>query len=155
MKRLKYSLPIISLLFCTIGYLSAKPQLEISLSRMYDIEIPSLGDLTTTKPQLKFLSNRIKHLGIFAKDTIITVKTKFINNGDDTLHINNIYKSCSCTEVSIDKKSFLPNEEGELLIKIDTAGKIGEQDIVIHIIANTDEIDHIIKFELYVDRAYY
>lgn len=100
---------------------------------------------------LKFLTKRIIICGTLTKDTIINKTFRFINNGSDELKIEKIYKSCTCTKVELTKKKFKPNEEGLITIAVDTKNKIGEQEVIVHIIANTKEIDHVImvKYSIY------
>lgn len=93
---------------------------------------------------LKFLTKRIINCGTITKDTIINKAFRFINNGANALKIEKIYKSCTCTKVVLNKKRLNPNEEGLITLTVDTKNKIGEQEVIIHIIANTKEIDHVI-----------
>ncbi|MEG0518500.1 MAG: DUF1573 domain-containing protein [Bacteroidales bacterium] len=101
-------------------------------------------------PQLVFLTKRIQNIGNISKNTVFTKEYKFINSGKNTLIIEDIYKSCSCTNIKLSSNEVHPNGEGILLITVDTTAKIGDQEIVVHLIANTKEKDHVIRILFFV-----
>lgn len=105
---------------------------------------------SSNEAELKFLTKRIQNIGNIPKDTVFTKEYKFINNGDSMLNIENIYKSCSCTKVRVTPKEIYPNQEGILLVTVDTTAKIGEQEIIVHLITNTKEKDYIIRIIFFV-----
>ena len=54
---------------------------------------------------LSFLDKRICDIGtVAAKDTVLVKRFYFTNNGEDTLRISKIYKSCSCTKTVLSNK---------------------------------------------------
>lgn len=90
-------------------------------------------------------------MGQLNKDTVIQKTFNFINDGSRVLYIEKIYKSCSCTSVTINKKQFFQNEKGVIDVTIDTKNKIGEQSVTVHLITNTKESDHIIKICYFIN----
>lgn len=96
--------------------------------------------------KMTFLDKRICDLGTFPiKDTVLNKRVHFTNSSINLLEIQAIYKSCSCTKVSLSKDKILPDEEAYVDISVDTKNKIGSQEIVIHLIANTEIKDHVIR----------
>ena len=69
----------------------------------------------------------------------------FTNNSINLLEIQTVYKSCSCTNVSLSKDKILPDEVAYVDISVDTKNKIGSHEIVVHLKANTEKKDHIIR----------
>ena len=101
--------------------------------------------------QLKFIDRRICHLGVINGDGMsITKRIYFWNPGVDTLSIDKLYKSCSCTEIELSKSILAPKDTAYIDIKIDPINKIGEQEIIVHMIANTDIRDHVIRVQFEV-----
>lgn len=96
--------------------------------------------------KMTFLDKRICDLGSFPiKDTVLVKRIHFTNNSINLLEIHTVYKSCSCTNVSLSKDKILPDEVAYVDISVDTKNKIGSQEIVVHLIANTEMKDHIIR----------
>lgn len=103
------------------------------------------SNVPVTGPTLSFLTRRIQVLGNIPKDTVFIREFKFINKGDAPLVIEEIHKSCSCTEYKINSYTIYPEEEGVLIVTVDTKARTGMQEITLHMLANTKERDHIIK----------
>lgn len=101
--------------------------------------------ISVTGPTLSFLTRRIQVLGDIPKDTVFIREFKFVNKGDAPLVIEEIHKSCSCSEYKINSYTIYPEEEGVLIITVDTKARTGMQEITLHMLANTKERDHIIK----------
>ncbi len=54
---------------------------------------------------------------------------KFRNTGDEVLVVDQIVGSCGCTVPEMVKKIFQPGEEGEVIVKYDSTGKKGKQEV--------------------------
>lgn len=121
------------------------------LSCIIFIIICGSGSIYSQTPNLRFLTKRIINMGQLNKDTVIQKTFNFINDGSRVLYIEKIYKSCSCTSVTINKKQFFQNEKGVIDVTIDTKNKIGEQSVTVHLITNTKESDHIIKICYFIN----
>lgn len=63
-----------------------------------------------------------------------------------------MYKSCSCTEVKLSGRCLKTNEIGFAEVTIDTKNKIGHQEVIVHLIANTEIKDHVIRILFEVEQ---
>lgn len=61
---------------------------------------------------------------------------KFTNNGTAPLVLTNVATTCGCTAPTWPREAILPGESGEILIKFNSAGKMGMQNKVITIYSN-------------------
>lgn len=95
---------------------------------------------------LTFLDKRIYHMGKIASyDTTFLKTIRFTNNSTEDLEILKVYKSCSCTDVKLSSKCLKPNEVGYVEITVNPLNSIGLQEITVHLIANTEIKDHVIR----------
>lgn len=60
----------------------------------------------------------------------------FTNTGEYPLVINNVKSGCGCTDVIYPEKPVLPGEKGEIELRFDSKGFLGQQYKVIQIYAN-------------------
>lgn len=100
--------------------------------------------------KLQFIDSRIIEYGDIRQGEIAEVTVHFKNIGDDNLVIYDISKTCNCTEAIIPKKVYSSGEEGRVSIKISTAGKIGQQTIVLKMMTNGENDYYIIRVNLTV-----
>ncbi len=68
----------------------------------------------------------------------VTHVFKFYNASTQPLIISNASASCGCTTPTWPKEPILPGKEGEISVTFNTAGKVGLQDKLITVTANTD-----------------
>lgn len=61
---------------------------------------------------------------------------KFENKGTAPLVLTNVATTCGCTAPTWPREAILPGENGEILIKFNSAGKMGQQTKVITIYSN-------------------
>ncbi|MGB0521906.1 MAG: DUF1573 domain-containing protein [Flammeovirgaceae bacterium] len=61
---------------------------------------------------------------------------KFNNTGTAPLVLTNVATTCGCTAPTWPREAILPGEAGEILIKFNSAGKMGNQTKVITIYSN-------------------
>lgn len=60
----------------------------------------------------------------------------FENIGKTPFTISNVLTTCGCTATLWTKKEIAPGEKGEISVKFDTKGKIGQQTKIITVISN-------------------
>ncbi len=68
----------------------------------------------------------------------VTHTFKFYNGSTQPLIISNAVASCGCTTPTWPKEPILPGKEGEISVTFNSAGKVGLQDKLITVTANTD-----------------
>lgn len=78
---------------------------------------------------------------------------KFKNIGEAPLVITDIKASCGCTTPSWPKEPVAPNEEGEILVKFNSKGKIGLQQKNVTITANVEGGKKIVTIKTNVEAA--
>ncbi len=74
---------------------------------------------------LEFTTKRFLNLGDVEHGKIFKQEFKCINNSSKAVVFIDSYKSCTCTDVEISKEVLKPNEEGAIILTIDTTGKNG------------------------------
>lgn len=81
--------------------------------------------LESDKQKLKF-QNYVYDLGVLYSDTIITKEFLYENVSQDTVRFIDIDKSCTCTNIFLNKIIIPPNEKGLVRLTVDTENKYGK-----------------------------
>jgi hypothetical protein len=64
-------------------------------------------------------------LGTVMQDSVVEAVIQFRNSGDAPLKISRVQTSCGCTAADLQKLEYLPGEEGEIGVKLNTKGFSG------------------------------
>lgn len=64
-------------------------------------------------------------LGTVMQDSVVEAVIQFRNSGDSPLKISRVQTSCGCTAADLQKLEYLPGEEGEIGVKLNTKGFSG------------------------------
>ena len=91
----------------------------------------------TDGPIMKF-EKETHDFGKIKPGDTVTYDFKFTNGGKSPLIITNGYASCGCTTPTWPKGPVKPGEGGIIHVKFDSKGKMGLQDKLITITANTN-----------------
>ncbi len=70
------------------------------------------------------------------------------NTGDENLYVLNVYKSCTCTQVTLSDSVLRPGEEKVIRIRIETEGKRGLQTIIVKLTLNTKRKYEVIRLNV-------
>ncbi|MDR3697799.1 DUF1573 domain-containing protein [Mucilaginibacter sp.] len=87
-------------------------------------------------PVMKF-EKQTHDFGKIKVADIVTYDFKFANTGSSPLIITDGYASCGCTKPTWPKAPIKPGESGIIHVTFDSKGKMGLQDKMITITANT------------------
>jgi len=87
-------------------------------------------------PVMKF-EKQTHDFGKIKVADIVTYDFKFTNAGNSPLIITDGYASCGCTKPTWPKAPIKPGENGIIHVTFDSKGKMGLQDKMITITANT------------------
>lgn len=98
---------------------------------------------TEPNAKLTFIGKRIINAGDVKKGDIVKRNISFKNEGNAPLLINEVQKSCTCTNASISKKELQPGETSIITIEVDTSQKIGEYRANVIISTNAKPKDYI------------
>ena len=103
-------------------------------------------------PKLVFEGKRILDIGAVQQGD--TVKCSFVirNEGNALLKIDNINKSCNCTDAMLSKYELQPQDTATLTLTINTVGKIGTTSITTVVETNTLEQEHVIRLLMNVTK---
>lgn len=104
-------------------------------------------------PHLSFIDNRIVNCEEVKMGEIVKVSVGFKNDGYADLLITDYDRTCNCTDVEYPKAAVHPGENAEVKITVDTAGKIGNQIIVIKLYLNSDQKYSIIRLNIPVSHS--
>jgi len=96
-------------------------------------------------PILKVKESRIHDCGVVPAGNIVKHDFFISNEGDGTLEIFNIHKSCNCTSAQMSKTTIGPGEESILSLSVDTKNKIGNTVIDVVLETNTEISEHVLK----------
>jgi len=92
-------------------------------------------------PTMKF-EKETHDFGKIKPGDIVTYDFKFTNTGKAPLIITDGYASCGCTKPTWPKTPVKPGETGAIHVVFDSKGKMGLQDKLITITANTNPADN-------------
>ncbi len=74
--------------------------------------------------------------GDITQGDVVEYTFKFKNSGTTPLVLTNVAVTCGCTAPTWPREAILPGEEGEILIKFNSTGKMGVQNKVITVYSN-------------------
>ena len=94
-----------------------------------------------------------QQLGSIKEGETITVNFRFKNTGQKMLVIGEVAASCGCTVPEKPEKPIAPGEEGVILARFDSNGRIGTNRKVISVFANTENAPHQLSFDVEVVKA--
>ena len=109
-----------------------------------------IGSDTNKGPELSFIDKRVVEYGDIQSGEKAEVYVSYKNTGDQNLLIQDVGRSCNCTEVECDRNTLLPGETGKVKIIIDTKGKLGPEVIIVKLYLNTKRRHVIIRINLNV-----
>ena|SRR2546428_7279571 len=69
---------------------------------------------------------------------MVSYSYKFKNTGDKPLIISNVRASCGCTTPNWAKDPIAPGQEGNIDVKFNSVGRVGMQEKLITVTANTN-----------------
>ncbi len=75
---------------------------------------------------VKLLSPPVVDLGEVPDDTVASTVIRFKNISQDTIRVGEVRSSCGCTVPEIDKLTYLPGEEGNILVQFHARGFRGK-----------------------------
>lgn len=82
---------------------------------------------------------------------IINFEFKFTNTGKLPLIISEIKVQCTCTTFDFPKQPIQPGAQGVIKVSFDTKGKIGYQDRILEVFANTLKSPVKLRFKVMID----
>jgi len=101
------------------------------------ISIVKMSAQSIESPEFKF--EETKHdFGDMNQGVSKEHEFKFTNVGKEPLIISKVLTTCGCTAPTWPKEPIQPNAKGSIKIVFNSTGKIGKQNKVITILANTD-----------------
>jgi hypothetical protein len=110
----------------------------------YFKSMPGVKNPAMPKPQIEIAPESFD-FGDISFGQVVNYTFKVKNLGNEILEIKRVATSCPCATAKINKESFQPGEEGELLVTYDTAamgrgshGK-GKQERIIYVKSNDPE----------------
>lgn len=71
---------------------------------------------------------------------IVSYSYKFKNTGDKPLIISDVHASCGCTTPNWARDPIAPGQEGEIDVKFNSEGRVGMQEKLITVTANTNPV---------------
>lgn len=95
----------------------------------------------TDAPVMKFEKDT-HDFGKIKPGGIVTFDFKFVNDGKSPLIITDAVASCGCTKPSWPKTPIKPGDNGTIHVVFDSKGKMGLQDKLITITANTNPAEN-------------
>lgn len=82
---------------------------------------------------------------------VLTFEYPFTNKGTAPLVISEIKVQCTCTKFEFPKEPVMPGASGVIKVTFDTNGKIGYQDRILQVFANTKKSPYELRFRVMVD----
>lgn len=85
---------------------------------------------------------------------VLKFEYKFTNSGKSPLIITEIKVACPCTTFEYPKTPVAPGAEASIRVTFDTKGKIGYQDRILEVYANTSDSPVKLRFKVMVDNKH-
>ncbi len=101
-------------------------------------------------PKFKFLDSRVINVPSIRAGETYNISVRYKNEGNQTLVIKKVNKTCNCTKAVVQHKILEPGASGQVDITIDTEGKRGQNTIVITLATNAKPASSIIRINLNV-----
>ncbi len=102
--------------------------LSVIISRIYrspvSVSKEDLGPVTDAK-----IIDKSIVLGNVPVDTVVNMKYRIVNTGQDILKVLNVNPDCSCTDFKISAVTVLPQDTTDIILIYDTKDRIGENKI--------------------------
>ncbi len=92
----------------------------------------------SAKPEMKF-DQEVYEFGDINQGDVVNHTFKFENSGKAPLLISNVSTTCGCTVPDWPRTPIAPGETGEIKVVFNSSGKLGTQNKVITIYANTEK----------------
>lgn len=90
---------------------------------------------TGEAPELSF-PEKTHEFGTISDEKNVNYAFKFKNTGKGTLRITNTQGSCGCTVPQLEKKEYLPGEEGEIKVEYHPQNRSGPQHTTVTVTSN-------------------
>lgn len=98
-----------------------------------------VGSIDQKKEKDLVFENNLLDVGTVNDDTLITHVFKVKNVSEGLIQIIDTQKSCTCSSLILDKKTFQPGDVGQIIMKVNTKGKSGKFSVFGILIANTEQ----------------
>ncbi|MBS1522649.1 MAG: DUF1573 domain-containing protein [Bacteroidetes bacterium] len=103
----------------------------------------SASSATADKPVMKF-EKETHDFGKIVTGSKVSYEFKFTNTGKSPLIIKDAIASCGCTKPEWPSAPVKPGEDGVIKVTFDSRGKMGLQDKMITITANTNPAQNLV-----------
>ena len=84
---------------------------------------------------------------------VLKFEFHFTNTGKSPLIITEIKVQCTCTTFEFPKDPIMPGAKGSIKVSFDTKDKIGYQDRILEVFANTAKNPISLRFKVVVDNS--
>lgn len=103
------------------------------------INNPNTADENSKQVPMPVLTfdKKMHDFGRLSQGESIAYSFKFANTGNVDLLISNCDASCGCTVADFPKKPLKPGETGYITVTFNSAGKYGEEEQFVEVMANT------------------
>lgn len=115
-------------------------------------EAPPMDSESIPKTLLSF-SEMVHDFGVIEEGEKVTHTFNFQNTGDEPLIINSAKGSCGCTVPQFPKEPIAPGASGEIVVKFDSKGRVGNQTKTVTINANTNPNPTRLTIKAQVEKA--
>ncbi|MEO8405457.1 MAG: DUF1573 domain-containing protein [Chitinophagaceae bacterium] len=97
----------------------------------------SVGRDSANFTTIQWLDSTVLDLGKTKEGTVVDISYRFKNTGDKKLIIEDVRAGCGCTIPEKPEQPFAPGEQGVIRAKFNSAGKLGNNDKYVTVVANT------------------
>jgi hypothetical protein len=103
------------------------------------INNPNTASGDTSKKQVPEITfdKKMHDFGRLSQGESIAYSFKFTNTGNADLVISNCDATCGCTVADFPKNRIKPGETGYITVSFNSAGKYGQEEQMIEVMANT------------------
>lgn len=100
---------------------------------------------------LQWLDSTVLDMGKVKEGAVVDISYRFRNTGDKSLIIERVDAPCGCTVPEKPEQPFAPGEEGVIKAKFNSNGRVGPNNKMITVTANTTPVkEHPLHFNVEV-----
>lgn len=108
------------------------------------------GDTGLKTTTIEWIDSTTKNLADVKEGSVVEVSYRFKNSGNNNLIIENVTPGCGCTVAEKPEKPIAPGEEDVIRAKFDSRGRVGPNSKSLTVIANTEEKQKTLHFNVEV-----
>lgn len=127
------------------AYIGAQMLSPVKSNVHLNTEVGSIGKASQEREKTAMSFTQSSHdFGVMTEGEVKEYSFQFKNTGNAPLHIEHAKGSCGCTVPQWPKDPIAPGASGQIVVKFNSANKVGKNSKKVTIVANTEPISTVL-----------